>query len=369
MQLNGNLCSLYFHVPFCIKKCDYCHFYVIPDQQRYKDVYMRALQKEWALRHPLLHPFKVTSIYFGGGTPSLLSPQAIEKILFWISPPSDCEITLEANPEHLSLELMQAFRASGINRISLGVQSLDDSLLKTLSRTHSAKQALQAVEMSVQAGIENISIDLMYDVPKQTLKSWHQTLTLAMSLPLSHLSLYNLTIEPHTVFFKKKESLKLPAAETSLEMLQAAVATFETHGFERYEISAFAKEGKISRHNSGYWTQRPFLGFGPSAFSYWEGARFRNNANLNRYAKSLEIGEEPVDFKETLPLVERMKEGLAIGLRLIEGVLIQQWPATIKQGISELETLGLVEQRGNRLRLTPKGLLFHDTVAEKIMSY
>ena len=367
-QQSGDF-SLYFHVPFCTKKCDYCHFYVIPDQPRFKEIYREALRKEWELRLPLLPHLSPLSIYFGGGTPSLLAPEAICEILSWVSPSAACEITLEVNPENVTLERMRDFYACGINRISMGIQSFDDSLLKALGRTHSAQGAVEAVEICAQAGFENISIDLMYDLPEQTLTSWRKTLTQALDLPITHLSLYNLTIEPHTVFYKKRERLKLPDADMSLEMLLTAVALLEKGGLARYEISAFARGGKISKHNIGYWTSRPFLGFGPSAFSYWKGSRFRNISNLNKYAKSLALSQDPSDFRETLPTLEQLKENLAIGLRLIDGVPQQIWPEQINIGIANLKSAGFLEQSETNIRLTSQGVLFHDTVAEEIISF
>lgn len=369
MPQNGNQYSLYFHVPFCTRKCDYCHFYVIPDQKRYKDLYMHALRKEWKLRFSLLPQHgELVSIYFGGGTPSLLEPEAIDEILGWIRPSSACEITLEVNPDDVCLEKMQAFQKCGINRVSLGVQTLDDKLLKTLSRTHTAKHSLMAIETCVQANIHNLSIDLMYELPGQTLQSWQNTLAEACKLNVTHLSLYNLTIEPHTVFYKKRETLKLPSPQMSLKMLELAVHTFQNAGFSRYEISAFARQGKISTHNTGYWTKRPFLGFGPSAFSYWHGSRFRNLANLNRYANALEKGHDPADFKETLSSKEQLKESLAIGLRCLNGVALNNLTIELENGLLNLQAKGLLEVIGNQVHLTQKGLLFHDTVAEEIMS-
>lgn len=360
--------SLYFHVPFCTRKCDYCHFYVIPDHPRFHNQYITALQKEWELRSPILPPNKPLSIYFGGGTPSLLPPQTIAGIINWISPDKECEITLEVNPENVSYERMKAFKDAGINRISLGIQSLDDALLKILTRTHSAHDALQAIAIISNAGFENISIDLMYDLPEQTLSNWQTTLEKAIQLPITHLSFYNLTIEPHTAFYKKQKSLKLPDDQLSLDMLLLAIEILNKGGFSRYEISAFCRDGKISHHNSGYWTGRPFLGFGPSAFSYWNGSRFSNTAHLHRYAKLLQQGKDPVDFEETLPHFEKLKESLAIGLRRLEGVLLQEWPETIIKGIEKLKNLELLQECHSFVQLTEKGLLFYDTVATEIMA-
>lgn len=361
--------SLYFHVPFCTRKCGYCHFYVIPNEERFHVLYMEALKKEWDLRAPLLKQGKkLISIYFGGGTPSLLGPEKISTILSWIPYSLEgVEVTLEANPENVSLSLMEGYRQAGINRVSLGIQTFDDTLLPMLDRTHDSKKGGSAVEIIYHAGIENISIDLMYDLPGQTLLSWERSLKRACELPITHLSLYNLTLEPHTAFFKRRATIQaqMPDSEVSLKMLQRAISTLETHGLSRYEISAFAKPGCYSKHNTGYWLGRPFLGFGPSAFSFWEGKRFRNVANLNRYHKA----DNPSDFEEELPLLESLKEKLAIGLRLIKGIPDQKWPETIEKGIQELESEDWILRKNKRLRLTERGLLFHDTIAEKIMDF
>lgn len=363
--------SLYFHVPFCTKKCGYCHFYVIPDQERFKHLYMQALKKEWSLRAPSFLNKNLCTIYFGGGTPFLLGPQRIEEILSWINPPATIEITLEANPENISFEILQAYRKAGINRLSIGIQALDDHLLTSLGRTHRAKEAYLSVEMAYQAGFENISIDLMYDLPNQTPSQWEETMDQALTLPLTHLSLYNLTIEPHTPFYKNRKQIvpRLPNQETSLLLLETAISKLQEKGLARYEISAFAKPGYFSKHNTGYWTKRPFLGLGPSAFSYWKDTRFRNIAHLNRYARLLEEGKDPIDFSETLPLEEQIKEEIAIGLRLTGGIPFQPiWSASIQKGLYQLEQEGWLMVKTNRLFLTAKGLLFHDTVAEAIMS-
>ncbi|MCC5832978.1 MAG: radical SAM family heme chaperone HemW [Chlamydiales bacterium] len=353
--------SLYFHVPFCTRKCGYCHFYVIPNKEPFRKLYMDALRREWELRRPFLpKEGRLISVYFGGGTPSLLGPEAIEKILSWIAPEKGVEITIETNPE-TSVALFP-----GINRVSLGIQSFDDSLLRTLTRTHRAGRAVDAAFALADSGIENISIDLMYDLPGQTLDSWERTLERAISLPIAHLSLYNLTFEPHTSFYKNRHTLfpRIPDGETSLRMLKSAVDRLQAAGLKRYEISAFSKPGFHSRHNTGYWKGRPFLGFGPSAFSYWEGARFRNCANLSQYAKMLNQNRLPIDFHEKLPLTEALKEKLAVGLRLLEGV--EAWPRELKNIYIKLCDEGFLE--ANSLGLTERGILFHDSVAEIIMA-
>ena len=353
--------SLYFHVPFCTRKCGYCPFYVIPDQERFQTLYMRALKKEWELRLPVLpREGELVSIYFGGGTPSLLGPGRIETILSWINPSEQVEVTLEANPE------ANVFAFPGINRMSLGVQSFDDRLLTTLTRTHHSGKAEEAVYAILKSGIKNISIDLMYDLPGQTLESWEKTVERAAALPITHLSLYNLTIEPHTSFYKNRRKLlaQTPSSEISLQMLQMASQKLASAGLKRYEISAFSKQGFHSRHNTGYWEGRSFLGFGPSAFSYWEGARFQNCANLNRYAKILKENRLPVDFYEKLPPTEALKEKLAIRLRLLEGV--EAWPRELKKIYTELCAERFLDPYN--LSLSERGILFHDSVAEIIVN-
>ncbi len=372
--------SLYFHIPFCTKKCHYCHFYVLPDKTPLKDQFMAGLEKEWQFQLPFLQGKKIASIYFGGGTPYLLGAPALGTILQWVKSSltfaaEEIEITLEANPENVDLESMCAYREAGINRISIGVQSLDNNLLHSLGRLHNASKSLTAIEIAKEAGIDNISIDLMYDLPKQTLQTWKESLKQIKDLPITHLSLYNLTIEPHTVFFKYRESLapQIPDEETSLEMYRLAVEELQNIGLQQYEISAFCKEGKYAKHNTGYWTGREFIGFGPSAFSYWEGRRFRNIANLSKYVTKLQNGLSPIDFDEKLDPDAQQRELLTIGLRIIDGIDISQLE---KKRKLDKETLITVENlindnylqvEGKHLKLTPKGILFYDTVAAELI--
>lgn len=357
--------SLYIHIPFCTKKCPYCHFYVIPNRLSHRDLLKKSLDLEWQQQRPLLEGKTITSIYFGGGTPTLF--EGVGEFLGKIERPSDCEITIEANPEELTLDSLKQLHSLGIRRLSLGVQSLDDRSLQTLERTHSAEKARQAIFDAEKAGFRNVSIDLMYDLPGQTEESWRYTLEQLADLPIHHLSLYNLTIEPHTRFAQK--NIKTAGGEQSLRFLTMALEKLEILGLHRYEISAFARPGHKSHHNLGYWTGRPFLGFGPSAFSYWEGERFRNIANLHKYAKQLAAGQSPVDFREKLPYPADVKERLAVQLRVREGVnltLFSLPPETYKT-IEKLQEIGLLEQEGAQLKLTERGMLLYDAVATEII--
>jgi len=380
IDLKPDELSLYFHIPFCTRKCDYCHFYVIPDKEPHKELLLNGLQKEWQRWSPHFVGRKLRSIYFGGGTPSLFGPERIAAIINWITPffsEEIPEITLEVNPENVTTELMCAYRKAGINRVSMGVQSLDNSLLATLTRRHDALKAIEAINETYKSGIDNISIDLMYELPNQTLDHWKKTLQQVQELPISHLSLYNLTIEPHTAYYKRKKTLipLLPKEETNLLMYELAVSELDKMQLHQYEISAFAKPGRHSIHNTGYWLGRDFIGFGPSAFSYWEGKRFSNVANINRYCKALEEELSTHDFEEKLPDSEHRRELLAIALRLKQGVDLAQF--AVLHGELDEETLatiktlidsGLLAISGTgRCQLTQRGILFYDTVASDLI--
>lgn len=373
--------SLYFHVPFCTKKCHYCHFFIIPDKADLHQKLVDALKLEIRLWASKLKGKRLASIYFGGGTPSLLHPTEIQNVLEEVNrhipyDPKAIEITLEANPETITQAKMAEFAKAGINRVSIGLQTLDNPLLIQLGRTHDSRTSIKAIQATADAGIENISIDLMYDIPGQTIATWEHTLGQIGCLPITHLSLYNLTIEPNTVFFKYRETLQkiVPNAECSAAMYQMAVALLEKEGLKQYEISAFARADLLSKHNTGYWTGRPFLGFGPSAFSYWENRRFRSVAHFNRYLEALQEGKLPTDFSEELDPKARRKELLAIGLRLKEGVDLQVFEARhghldggSYQALEALVKQGLLENEEFLFRLTERGRLFYDTIAVELI--
>ncbi|HEX4840045.1 MAG TPA: radical SAM family heme chaperone HemW [Rhabdochlamydiaceae bacterium] len=367
MPTTGEI-SLYFHIPFCRRKCPYCHFFVVPHETSAAQTLLTSLRLEWDLNKHLLQGKQIVSVYFGGGTPFLIGPEAILEILSWIQPTSTAEITLEANPEDVTLFSMQPFAKAGINRLSLGVQSLDNPLLKLLGRHHSAQQAISAVHTIKEAGISNVTIDLMYEIPQQTLSSWKNTLAQLKTLPITHLSLYNLTFEPQTVFYKKRSELipQLPSSEESLEMLNLATQTLEKLGLKRYEISAFAKDGFTSCHNTGYWIGRPFLGFGPSAFSFWEGRRYRNICDLKKYSSHLQEGNTPVDFTEQLSPLTSLHERLAVKLRMLDGVDLKEFPVNSAL-YQKLQERGWLHLDQDKARLTDQGLLFYDSVAEEII--
>jgi oxygen-independent coproporphyrinogen-3 oxidase len=354
---------------------------VLPDKNELKTLLMEGFRLEWERLLPVIKGSTIQSVYFGGGTPWLFGAEPIAELIAAIEQtgtfdPKTAEITLEANPENVTEEKMRAYAQAGINRISVGIQSLDPHLLTVLDRKHSADKAKEAVYIASDCGIDNITIDLMYDLPQQNLKTWENTLQQVQKLPITHLSLYNLTFEPHTVFYKYRERLQqqTPNATESLQMYEMAIETFQYYGLKQYEISAFAKPGKHSRHNTGYWLGRPFLGLGPSAFSDWEGARYRNIANLSRYVKALKENITPVDFYEKLEPEARRRELLAVQMRLLEGVdlaLFQEKRGFLNhEDFKALETLqenGFISFSKDEVRLTKRGILFYDTVASEIV--
>lgn len=380
MPMSGKSVSLYFHIPFCTKKCHYCHFFVLPDQPMLHQQLIEGLKLEMAQWASELRGKTLASVYFGGGTPSLLEASAIRCLLEEVNryipfDPASIEITLEANPETITAGKIRDFASAGINRISIGVQTLDDHLLQKLGRTHRSQTSVDAIKMTADAGIENISIDLMYDIPGQTLTSWEQTLERIPSLLITHLSLYNLTIEPKTVFFKYRESLQkiLPDAECSAGMYKKAIIAMKAAGLDQYEISAFAKLGLYSKHNVGYWIGRPFLGFGPSAFSYWHNKRFRSVPQFKRYLECLKQGVSPIDFSEELEPKKRRNELLTIALRLRKGVECAAFEAqhgpldpSTYRALDSLVSQQFLKREGDSFSLTDQGVLFYDTVAVEL---
>lgn len=325
--------------------------------------YMEALALEWKMRRHLLEGKEVISVYFGGGTPSQLGKARIEEILSWLAPLTrDCEVTLEANPEDITDELLTVH---GINRISMGVQSFDDKLLRLLGRNHSAGEAKEAVYACSKA-LGNVTIDLMYDLPCQTLAHWESSLQIAAELPLQHLSLYNLTFEEGTVFTRKKERLS-PLLPPEDQREAFFLLPDQILPLKRYEISAFALAGFESRHNIGYWQGRPFLGFGPSACSYWAGERMQNKANLAHWQSLCKQEKDPIDFRERLDPEASLREHLIIGLRLFEGIAQRPLPKETAHLMDELIEQGLIEAENSFWKLSSKGRLFHDTVAETLV--
>jgi oxygen-independent coproporphyrinogen III oxidase len=364
--------SLYIHFPFCRRRCHYCHFYVVKESRPQQELYWEALQREWALRLPLIASRPLVTCYFGGGTPSLLEPERVAQLIRQL-PSRPGEITLEANPEECVAERLAAYRAAGVNRLSIGIQTFDDPLLRRLNRLHTARQAQSAVWQAAAAGFSNITIDLMYDLPDQTLASWQQTLAMAVELPITHLSLYNLVLEPGSLFARRSEQVAktMPNEALSLAMWEAAHATLSAAGFTHYALSAFERGGHPSQHNLGYWTGRPFIGLGPSAWSYWEGRRFQNHADLQAYATAT----DQTATSELLTPEAARREQLVLALRLARGIQLRpfegQWgPLELasRAGLQQLVEAGLLESPApDQFQATPRGFQLFDSIAATLV--
>ena len=289
------MAGIYIHIPFCKTRCVYCDFYKETDESKIND-FVAALCAEATLRKNEISE-SIKTIYFGGGTPSRLSKQHFENIfenLFSnFSVESDAEITLEANPDDLSEEYIQLLRELPFNRISIGIQSFDDDELKFLSRRHSAQQAIDAVKRCQQAGFDNISIDLMYGLPKQTLEIWKENLQKACELNIQHISAYHLIYEPETKLYSllQKGKIQPVTDDASTEMFSTLIDVLLQNGFEHYEISNFAKNGLYSMHNTSYWKNEKYMGLGPSAHSYDGENRSWNVSSLNKYIESVKSGK------------------------------------------------------------------------------
>lgn len=335
---------------------------------------------EWKSKLHQIQGTIVPSIYFGGGTPTLFGIDRLQLLLDTIrrdsTASSNIEITIEANPETLTREYLQSLRAIGINRLSIGVQSLDSDLLQMLGRNHTTETIENALLDAHEIGFTNISIDIMYEIPKQTWDSWQKTVRRALLLPITHISLYNLTFEKGTPFHRNYAHLKtyLPSQEEGAKMLEYAVNTWKAAGIERYEISAFATQDKYkSQHNLGYWTGRLFLGLGPSAYGYIHGERMQNMFPLKRYANALLEGKEAVQFREKLEYPHNMRELLAIHLRILQGVSLEKFRQNhgideeTGNAIQSLVKRGWLEWKGKYLRLTEMGMLFYDSVAVELI--
>ena len=371
--------SLYFHIPFCKKKCPYCHFFSYQNNEKAIPSFLLSLKKEWLQKRPLLKDYEIISIYFGGGTPSLLNPEQIEQILKWIFSSvklkAPIEITCEMNPEDVTEELVQQYAQIGINRISLGVQSFLKEDLHFLQRNYTFEKAFNACKM-IEKTISNYSIDLLYDLPYQTEEKLEKTFSFVEKLNNTHLSLYNLVIEPKTPFFYRKKELALimPSQEKSKELLDFSLKKLKEIGFIRYEISAFCKKGLQSIHNMGYWQGRSFLGYGPSSFSYFENRRFSNVSSLYLYEEKLQNNLSPQDFEETLSITQRQAELLAIHLRILEGMDIEEFQkengiihSLLLSKIQKLIQKKLIIKTSTHLKLTEMGALFYDDVAEELI--
>lgn len=358
---------LYFHIPFCPKLCPYCSFYVEVGSANKNQEFLDALLLEIDQASQRFE-IKPRTIYFGGGTPSALRTEQLDYLFSGLHQRLDLseleEWDLEANPATIRPEKAKRLRELGVTRLSLGVQSWDDELLKTLGRVHSAAEAERTFHILRDAGFTNLNIDLMFAVPGQTEGQWQASLEKSIALGSEHISTYCLTYEEDTEYFRKLGVGEFSQDdERDAQLFERTIATLESAGFAHYEISNYARPGFESRHNLAYWLGADYLGFGPSAFSTVGLDRWQNIANTAEYTKRIRAGGPAGEFRETLSRRTRDGEILAFGMRTAIGVE-QSAVAPWKHDLAPYIEHGLVIEEGDRIRLTPRGKLLADSVAE-----
>ena len=364
--------SLYVHVPFCREKCRYCDFYS-GNFLELAPLYRKAVLRELALREPEFSQFP--TVYFGGGTPSLMEPAFFESILSKVGQFS--EVTVEFNPEDAKKGKLRELSLIGVNRISLGVQSFSEKTLKTLGRRQTPEDNLKALE-AVCSVFSNVSVDFIYGAPGQTVESFLKDLETALSFPVKHISLYALTIYEETPLFKdySEGKFRLPEEETVYEIYLEAVSYLEERGFRQYEISNFAVPGFESKHNLNYWKLENYSGLGPSAASFYVNRYWKNVSNLKAYIGKVERGELPTEEEEIFEVEELKKLKLIMGLRLVEGVNLKEigLEEKFREALEKSEIIkgllgeGLIELENGRLRLGKKGFFVSNSVISQLIN-
>lgn len=375
-----NNCALYIHIPFCDHKCIYCDFYSIITSDNIEN-FLTSLKKEIAyFGKKYSNGREFSSIFFGGGTPSLMNADYIKSILgelninFNIN--GNAEITIETNPGTVDLNKLKEFRQSGINRISIGIQSFNEDELKFLTRIHDKETAIQTVYNAVDAGFENISIDLIFNLPGQTIEKWNSNLNTSVSLPITHLSAYSLILEQGTILNKMvlDGKVKIQDEDYDAELYETTIDFLINSGFKQYEVSNFAKPGYECIHNKTYWEHGEYLGFGTSAHSFMNGKRWWNFSSLRRYISEIEKNTHAVMNEEVLTKKQNHDEYIMLALRS-RGINLNNYINNfgsdwINKNYSYFETLkneNFLKMDNNTIYLTPKGYSVCDEILKNIL--
>ncbi len=372
--------GLYIHIPFCVKRCHFCAFYLVIQEERRIERFLRALEIELALYAAQLNGAeqRVSTVYVGGGTPTALSSAQLARVLTEVaaqfSLAKGCEITVEATPESFAPEYLDTLREVGVTRLSMGIQTFDQQERIRLGLSSTEEEATAGIGLVKQAGFVNFNLDLIYGIPGQTLSSWERTLRQACDLEPTHLSCYVLSLEEGTrldLAYRRGE-LDLIETDVEREFQTQATKLLDVAGYAQYEISNWFKLGYECRHNRRYWQGQDYFGVGPSAQSYLSGCRFGNVANLYQYCRQLESGEMPVAEREHLSIVQQEKERVVFGLRLLDGVPINSVEKIVGDPGWAASLASLVEddylvQTSSRLALTVKGRQFADTVGRQLL--
>ena len=361
--------GIYIHIPFCRSKCDYCDCYSLAGREGQMDLYQRALLAHLRETAPLAQGILVDSIYFGGGTPSYYGAKRLKELLAALyklfSVEKDAEVTVECNPDSVDLKSLRTLRKAGVNRLSLGMQSARGEELCSVHRIHTPQQTDQAVELARKAKFTNLSLDLIYGLPGQTMESWKATVEHALSLIPQHLSCYGLKVEEGTPLARRvAEGEALPDDDQQADLYLWTVGRLERAGLPQYEISNFAKPGCESRHNLRYWLTRPYIGFGPGAHSDFGGRRYSFVRDLDAYIRGVLEGGNIIDSSELIPQRERCGEYLMLRLRTTRGIDGREYRSTyfmdfapLEARLREFAAQGWAEETDGRWHFTPKGFL------------
>ena len=368
--------SAYVHIPFCTQICYYCDFSKVFIKNQPVDSYLEHLLEEFRSYDIQ----KLRTLYIGGGTPTALSAQQLEVLLNGLTKNLDLsaleELTIEANPGDLDADKIAVLKNSAVNRVSLGVQTFDDKMLKKIGRSHLEKDIYENIDRLKLAGFDNISIDLIYALPGQTMEQVKDNVAKAIGLDIPHMSLYSLILENHTIFMNRmrRGKLPLPKEELEAEMFEYIIAELERSGFEHYEISNFSKPGFESRHNLMYWDNAEYYGIGAGASGYVNGVRYKNHGPIRHYLSAVEEGNARIT-EEHLSQKEQMEEEMFLGLRKKSGVSIARFEEKFGRSfdglygetVRDLVQQGLMQIEGDRVRMTKRGLFLGDTVAERFI--
>ena len=372
--------GIYIHVPFCRSKCQYCDFYSLTAKDdNLMENYLNAILAHIRECGPLAPGYKVDTIYFGGGTPSFFGAEGMATILSMIrrcfDVDSNAEITFEANPDSVTDSLLRRLKAEGFNRVSLGVQTDNDKLLKELGRPHDYAQTVNAISRIRHAGFKNLSIDLMYGLPGQTLNDWKDTLERVLPMMPEHVSCYALKVEEGTPLYQYKDVCNIADDDTQADMYLAAVEILRGKGYRQYEISNFARKGLYSRHNMKYWTGGEYLGFGPSASSDFAGKRYTMVRDLQGYINGIKGNGVVIEEMDEIPLRERAGEYLMLRLRTSTGIIREEYERKfllpfdpIEDALERNRAMGYAARNTEgRWRLTPKGFLVSNTIISDLL--
>lgn len=377
--------EIYIHIPFCIRKCAYCDFLSGPADEKTIEAYVEKLIDEIHAHGASDGETMVTTIFFGGGTPSILSGGQMQRIMkalkesFELS--KDAEISMEANPGTVTKEKLESYREAGMNRISFGLQSTNNEELKLLGRIHTFEEFLESFKLARESGFDNINVDLISAIPRQTVESWQESVRQVVLLEPEHISAYSLIIEEGTSFAQifgegTKGETELPNEEDERLMYQLTEEILEAAGYHRYEISNYAKEGKECRHNLGYWERKNYLGIGLGASSLIDNVRYKNTDDLQRYLEQSSNLEVIQEDREVLSKIEQMEEYIFLGLRKMRGISIREFESTFGKSLDEcygenikrMTQAGLLAIEDNFLRLTRKGIDVSNYVFAEILN-